>query len=327
MRLTASEVPDVRRQLRRTRNPRRRRRIRCRPVPPEAGGPAADSAKVPIAMLPGGSARGAPSAAVHRSLTARSCDQCRRARAEPSVASAPARAPRPASVGAARGAWLGRAPPGATRQTTRRRRAAPRTAAAARCPDPRQARPRSPAAPARTSQAPRPAAPPPQEPASAAPRAAPAAGAPSPGRAAPVTTCAALPHARSASTRSSVVSSRSSAARSACVSSSGDGRTSASSGPRHSLSASPSSLAARSGSADGQRGPAARRRATRTPGSPGLPASHAQQVAGRPVDEHLALGVAEDLFAQPVHVDADHVVRRARRAYRPTARTSGSRST
>ena len=44
---------------------------------------------------------------------------------------------------------------------------------------------------------------------------------------------------------------------------------------------------------------------------------HPQQVAGRPADEDPSLGVADDLLAQPVHVDADHVVGRARRAFAP----------
>ena len=58
-------------------------------------------------------------------------------------------------------------------------------------------------------------------------------------------TRAARPHVRSASMRSSVAASRNSSALSACVSTSWVRGTSASSGPRHSPSASLSSAAAR----------------------------------------------------------------------------------
>ena len=107
-----------------------------------------------------------------------------------------------------------------------------------------------------------------------------------------------------------------SAARLAWLASSGDGGTSASSGPRHSPSASASNSAARSGSRGGQRGPALGDKRLEHLAVQ-VPRRDAEQVAGRAVDERLALGVADDLFAQPVHVDADHVVGRAWRVIAP----------
>ncbi len=129
------------------------------------------------------------------------------------------------------------------------------------------------------------------------------------------TTCAARPQARSASMRNSVAVIRTPAPDRP------GWRAAATAGRRRAAaratapSASPSSGGRRPRIARGQRGPAL--------GDPRLELLHvqvavreAQQVPGRPVDEYPALGVTDDL-AQPVHVDADEVVRGMRRVVAP----------
>ena len=267
MRLAAGEVADVGGELSGDRGRARGgARGLLRRLGRRRGASAASPAKVPIAMVPGASLR-------RRRLRGRLAAawlSCRRESVTPRSARHPGhereRRPlrvRPRRTGRRRvpgvvacpvprrPAWAGGAP---VPMVARPPVAGCRRVGGEQLPeqplqlgtrDPPRVRRRSPAAPARTYPAPRPAARRPPGRASAAPRTASRSGcSPTRLRSSGIT-CAARPQARSASMRSSVAASRSSSARSACVASSEVRGTSASSGPRHSPSASPSSAAAR----------------------------------------------------------------------------------